>query len=73
MKVKLTILLLALSALKLFAQADRGVITGLVTDQQGAPVPNAAVVVKDSRTGVVTNVTATASGNYSTPPLIIGS
>ena len=35
-------------------------------------MPNAAVAVKDSKTGVVTNVTATASGNYSTPPLIIG-
>jgi hypothetical protein len=35
-------------------------------------VANAVVAVKDSRTGVVTNVTTTASGNYSTPPLIIG-
>lgn len=61
-----------LSAAALFAQADRGIITGLVTDAQGAPVPNALVPVKDSKTGVVTNVTTTASGNYSTPPLIIG-
>jgi hypothetical protein len=61
-----------LSAAALLAQADRGIITGLVTDAQGAPVPNALVAVKDSKTGVVTNVTSTASGNYSTPPLIIG-
>ncbi len=57
---------------QLLGQADRGVITGLVTDQQGAPVASVAVAVKDSKTGVVTNVTTSASGNYSTPPLIIG-
>ena len=66
------VLLLLLSALPLFAQADRGVITGLVTDSQGAPVANATVSVKDSNTGVVTDVKTSDSGNYSTPPLIIG-
>src|SRR5258708_17187369 len=61
-----------LSAAALLAQANGGIITELVTERQGAPVPNALVAVKDSKTGVVTNVTSTASGNYSTPPLIIG-
>lgn len=56
----------------LFGQADRGVITGLVSDPSGAPIANVAVSVKDSNTGVVTNLTTTDSGNYSTPPLIIG-
>ena len=72
MRARFLVLLFAMSAVKLFAQADRGVITGLVTDPSGAAVVNAVVSVKDSKTGVVTNVTATASGNYSTPPLIIG-
>lgn len=70
MKVKLLLFLAV--GLKLCAQADRGVITGIVTDPQGSPIPNAVVSVKDSRTGVVTNVNSSDSGNYSTPPLIIG-
>ncbi len=61
-----------LFAANLFAQADRGIITGLVTDPQGAPIPNAAVQIKDSGTGVVTTVKTTSEGNYSTPPLVIG-
>jgi len=32
----------------------------------------ASVEIKDSKTGVVTRLTTTDSGNYSTPPLIIG-
>ncbi len=56
----------------LFAQADRGIITGLVLDPQGAPVPNATVEITDSGTGVITTVKTTSEGNYSTPPLVIG-
>ena len=62
----------ALFAAQLFGQADRGVITGLVTDAQGAPVADAAVQITDSNTGVVTNMKTSSDGNYSTPPLIIG-
>ncbi len=65
-------LVIAGCAVQLWAQADRGVITGLVTDPQGAPVANAPVAVKDSKTGVITEVKSSESGNYSTPPLIIG-
>ncbi len=72
MKIKSHVLVIALSALPLFAQADRGVVTGLVTDAQGSAVANAVVSVKDSDTGVVTDVKTSDSGNYSTPPLIIG-
>ncbi|MGA8593930.1 MAG: TonB-dependent receptor [Bryobacteraceae bacterium] len=71
MKVKYLLLLL-LSAESVFAQADRGFITGLVTDPQGAPVPDVNVEIKASSTGVVTNVKTTTSGNFSTPPLVIG-
>ncbi len=56
----------------MFAQADRGVITGLVTDAQGAAIASAEVAVKDSSTGVVTTVKTSSDGNYSTPPLLIG-
>jgi hypothetical protein len=66
------IILLIAFGVQLFAQADRGVITGLVLDPSGAPVAGVTVAVTDSKTGVVTNLTTTDSGNYSTPPLIIG-
>lgn len=56
----------------LFAQADRGVITGLVTDAQGAAVASATVQIKDTNTGVVTTVRTSSNGAYSTPPLVIG-
>lgn len=72
MRLSLALLFLAFSAVHLSAQADRGVITGLVTDSQGAPVPNVVVSIKDSKTNVVTDARSSDSGNYSTPPLIIG-
>ncbi|MBV8709113.1 MAG: carboxypeptidase regulatory-like domain-containing protein, partial [Acidobacteriaceae bacterium] len=72
MKIK-CVLFMLLSAAVLIGQADRGVITGLVTDAQGAAIPNATVQIKDAGTGVVTSVKTTSEGNYSTPPLVIGS
>jgi len=71
-KVNLVVLLAALSAIQLFGQADRGIITGLVTDSTGSAIPSASVAVRDTKTGVVTSLITTDSGNYSTPPLIIG-
>jgi hypothetical protein len=56
----------------LYAQADRGIITGLVLDPTGAAVPDATVEIRDSLTGVVTKLTSSSTGNYSSPPLVIG-
>ncbi len=72
MKIRNVIFIGACLAAQLLAQADRGIITGLVSDPQGAPVPNAPVQITDSHTGVVTNLKTTSDGNYSSPPLIIG-
>jgi Carboxypeptidase regulatory-like domain len=63
---------LLILATTVWAQADRGIITGLVLDPQGAPVPDAEVQVKETNTGVITTVRTTSVGNYSTPPLVIG-
>ena len=52
---------------------DRGVITGLVTDKSGASVPGATVTITNEATGVNTVVSTTSAGNYSTPPLVLGS
>jgi hypothetical protein len=70
------ITLLSTSALPgmLFGQGqDRGIITGLVTDKTGAAVPNATVTVTDEATGVAVVVNTSSAGNFSTPPLVLGS
>jgi hypothetical protein len=69
-------LLLALawfSPLRSYAQfADRAIVTGVVTDASGAAIPDARVTITDEQTGVKTTVGSNSSGNYSTPPLILG-
>ncbi|HXJ87524.1 MAG TPA: TonB-dependent receptor [Candidatus Binatia bacterium] len=58
---------------KSFAQfADRAVITGVVTDVSGAAVPDAKVTITDQATGVQAVVGSNSAGNYSSPPLILG-
>lgn len=62
-----------LSGRSLYAQlADRGVITGLVTDASGSAIPDAKVTITNQETGVKTVVGTNSAGNYSTPPLILG-
>ncbi len=55
-----------------WTQQDMGYITGLVTDQSGAVVPGATVVVTEVQTGVRTTAQTTATGNYTAGPLKIG-
>ena len=47
-----------------FGQADRGTITGTVTDPAAAVVPNAAVAARNSETGARFETVSTSSGNY---------
>src|SRR5579864_8619633 len=53
--------------------ADRAVITGVVTDASGAAIPDARVTITNEQTSVKTIVGTNNAGNYSTPPLILGS
>src|ERR1700730_11114025 len=65
--------LVALSGQSLYAQqADRAVITGLVTDTSGAAIPDAKVTIISQETGAKTVVGTNSAGNYSTPPLTLG-
>ncbi len=52
--------------------ADRAIITGVVTDSSGAAIPETRVTITDEQTGVKTIVGTNSAGNYSTPPLILG-
>lgn len=57
---------------QLRAQLDQGAITGVVTDQSGAAIPNAAVVLTNTDTGLVLRTQSNASGNYVFSPIKIG-
>jgi len=72
---RLLVLCLALlgSAFLAVAQIGAGgTIVGTVTDQSGAAVPGADVVVNDIDTNTVTHVTSNASGEYTAPGLPVG-
>lgn len=59
-------------ALTLFAQSDRGTITGTVTDPTGAVIANAPILARNIQNGVVTNVASSETGNYTIPSLSSG-
>jgi hypothetical protein len=60
------------STLAMYAQNDRGTITGELKDQAGAVVPNATVVATNRDTGAVSRTTTTDTGNYTIPSLQVG-
>src|SRR5207244_11644875 len=75
MKIKSTayvLVLMLLISVSLWAQVSTSSITGIVTDQSGAVVPNAKVEAKNDDTGVVYNGTTTSAGAYSFPSLTPG-
>jgi hypothetical protein len=61
-----------LFVLPVFAQTDRGTITGTVLDPAGAVVPNAAVSAKNTETDAVFTAASTNTGNYTLASLPIG-
>jgi hypothetical protein len=66
-----TVFLLLLTA-SLFAQSDRGTITGTVVDATAAVVPDAKIVLVNSETGLRQETVATATGNYTLAALPAG-
>src|SRR5882762_8175262 len=65
--------LVVFSGRSLYAQlGDRAEITGLVTDTSGAAVPDAKVSIINQDTGAKIVVGTNSAGNYSTPPLQLG-
>lgn len=65
-------LFLFLATSGLWAQSERGSIGGVVTDQSGAAVPNAAVVITNRATNTTQQVTTGESGSYVVPNLSPG-
>src|SRR5215475_8966724 len=67
------ILLLPAIAAALFAQADRGSITGTITDASGAGVPAVSLTVRNQATNLTYSTTANESGAYAFLNLPVGS
>jgi len=61
-----------LLALTLFAQSDRGTITGTVADPAGAVVAGAPIEIRNVETGVVSRAASSATGNYTLAQLPAG-
>jgi len=55
-----------------FGQGDRGTITGTVSDQTGAVVPNASIQVKNTDTSAVYTIASTNTGNYTLANVPVG-
>jgi len=51
-------------ALAIFAQSDRGTITGTVSDPAGAVVAGAPIEIRNVETGVVSRAASSATGNF---------
>ena len=54
-------------------QSPLGTVTGVASDASGAPVPGAAVVLRNQDTGVDSEVKTNAEGVFSAPNLRPGS
>jgi Carboxypeptidase regulatory-like domain len=61
-----------LYAVAAFAQADRGTITGTVSDPAGAVVPNAAIEARNQETGVIFKGGSSTTGNYTLAQIPVG-
>src|ERR1035438_3682333 len=72
MRSLVTTLCLMLFALSAFAQSDRGIITGTVTDTSGAVVASAAIEAKQLETGSLFPTTSTGTGSYTLSELPVG-
>jgi hypothetical protein len=55
-----------------FAQSDRGTVTGTVTDPSGATIPGAAIAATNSDTGTEYKAASTATGNFTLAQLPAG-
>src|SRR5437016_3021582 len=68
-RVELCVFLLAAA---MFAQSDRGTITGTIADPAGAIVAGAAIEARNVETGALYQTAATATGNYTLAQLPTG-
>src|SRR5947209_3178391 len=63
-RIRALITLILVFAASLFAQGDRGTITGTLADPAGAVIANASVQAKNVATGATYDAATTNTGNY---------
>jgi hypothetical protein len=68
-KLAISLFSLLFVAMLAYGQRDLGTITGTISDQQGAAVPNAKVTIKDTATGVTYETVTNDTGNFTRPAL----
>ncbi len=62
-----------LFAAQVYAQVAGATLSGIVSDESGAVVPNAKISIKNVATGVIREISSNADGFYSAPNLLPGS
>ena len=65
-KFILVVVLSLLSIGSAMAQTSKGFVAGVVEDQNGASIPNAAVKITNLTTGVTRDTVADSSGSFRT-------
>lgn len=68
----LAVFLVSLASVVWGQRADRGTITGVVTDPTSNSIPNATVKIRNMDTGVDTVLTTNEAGAYASPSLVLG-
>src|SRR5882757_7349668 len=74
LRVFLTVVCVFVLAIAAYGQ-DSGNISGVITDESGAVIPNAKIVVTNRETGLARDLTSAANGGYnvvSLPPGVYG-
>src|SRR5579864_5336961 len=56
----------------IYAQVAGATLSGTITDPSGAEIPGAQIAIKNTATGITTNLTADAAGFFSAPNLLPG-
>src|SRR4051794_33892811 len=67
-----SLICLILCALSIFAQSERGTITGAVRDSSGAVVPSAKISIRNAATNVSIEAITSDAGEYTVPSLSPG-
>src|SRR5579885_1059856 len=65
-------LCLGILGFNVMAQAPTGIISGTVTDESGAVIPNATITITNKDTGFARTLTTSTLGLYSAPALAAG-
>ncbi|HLG96013.1 MAG TPA: carboxypeptidase regulatory-like domain-containing protein [Bryobacteraceae bacterium] len=69
---RVAVICLLVVCLAAFAQAPTGIITGSVTDETGAVIPNVTVTITNKATGFTRTAQSNAEGLFSAPALPAG-